>query len=40
MVMGLIYVCWVDPFDGLDLVLVSYGLMGLIWFWFHMSLMG
>ena len=38
--MGLIYVCWVDPFDGFDLVLVSYGLMGLIWFWFHMSLMG
>ena len=28
MVMGLIYVCWVDPFDGFDLVLVSYGFDG------------
>ena len=26
--MGLIYVCWVDPFDGFDLVLVSYGFDG------------
>ena len=26
--MGLIYVCWVDPFDGFDLVLVSYGFNG------------
>ena len=28
LVMGLICVCWVDPFDGFDLVLVSYGFDG------------
>ena len=43
MVMGLIYVCWVDPFDGFDLVLVSYEFDGLIdfdFFFFHMGLIG
>ena len=46
LVMGLIYVCWVDPFDGFDLVLVSYGFDGLIDFdifsygfdWFNLRL--
>ena len=37
MVMGLIYVCWVDPFDGFDLVLVSYEFDGLIDFFFFFS---
>ena len=43
MVMGLIYVCWVDPFDGFDLVLVSYefdGLIDFFFFFFHMGLIG
>ena len=38
--------CWVDPFDGFDLVLVSYGFDGLIDFdifsygfdWFNLRL--
>ena len=41
-----LFVCWVDPFDGFDLVLVSYGFDGLIDFdifsygfdWFNLRL--
>lgn len=37
LVMGLICVCWVDLFDGFDLVLVSYGFDGLIGFDFFFT---